>query len=1004
MGAPALQNQWVNGAKQTTPLDVTVAPTAGRSLLVAVSVTGGLATTVALLDSGGAVLVDGGNTSSAYGWITGSAAAGNAVGGGIRFFEDIPAGVVTVRASHSGSAIAVNVSEWSNLRGSYIDVMDVDPVLNSGLGSSSPSVGPTATTIEADDLIFVAVANTGTGTASGLTAGFTALTRAGSSGGGAASNANMIAAYRVPGSTGAFSFGCTMSQSRDFAAAIVAIRSNTDPIQRLYFHDQVVVPSGTWPIASPNRGSIGGGQNLQGSSDLREMTETIGTLEALTVGSPTLTGRIWYRRFISKPLAAQTILAQRIGSEIALLHGTSIFDTPQFLDLYVWRPSTGAVVGNIYQTGGADTADYQFTGRRRFVQHVASTSSRSSALAVQAGDVLIYEVLTVATNTGVRQFAYDGTSRTNASDMASNLILGRSVTFDVGSTVVANLLSNSRTVHSPTVAPGGVSVVSPLLANGRSIFSPSIAQKIIANLIANARSVNNPIVAPGAVIVVAPLIDPAGPIFAPTIAQAGTVVEMQAIDNARSINSLKVTQQVAMALLVDTVNVRTPNVSPGAVVVVVGSLTDVPVISNPTISPGAVAVSMQLIDIAEVAFSPTVSPGGVTIQTPLIADTVSISDPKVLQKIVAQLINNPPSASNPKINQQLTVPLLADTITVHNPTILPGGVQVIAQLITLSNQVYSPTVSISGVTVIAQLISQSASLYDPSVIPGGVTVIAEALANAENIYNPEITAGQFVVAGALADPREVISPSVLAGGVTVVSQLLSNPRSVISPSVVQQVIANFISPQTSVENPSVAQKITAQLIQDSISVNDPKIAQKIVAQLIQNGITLYLPGISTGTVVGVSTLDSGNIEFTPTVSPGGVFVSVEPLDQLIEALDPTISQMQLVDVDSLSQAAGVELPSVLAGALAVQAGSLDNGRAVYGPDIYFDQFVVVGILDNPAALNGPRIFVGVIPTNWGWSTQNAFGVAKQGGFPGAASDFSHSSDVFGTGKKNKRIK
>ncbi|HET7713181.1 MAG TPA: hypothetical protein VFK94_01600, partial [Patescibacteria group bacterium] len=132
----------------------------------------------------------------------------------------------------------------------------------------------------------------------------------------------------------------------------------------------------------------------------------------------------------------------------------------------------------------------------------------------------------------------------------------------------------------------------------------------------------------------------------------------------------------------------------------------------------------------------------------------------------------------------------------------------------------------------------------------------------------------------------------------------------------------------------------------------------------------------------------GNSVFVPNAQSGAVTVAAELLSQLGQAFDPVVEPPdQTVVAQLLSQVVDALSPALAAGSVTVQAGSLDNARAVYGPTIFEDQFVGVELILNNPNLPNPRIFVGVVPTNYQWNLQGGFKKTKPGGFPATQSGF-----------------
>jgi Concanavalin A-like lectin/glucanases superfamily len=131
-------------------------------------------------------------------------------------------------------------------------------------------------------------------------------------------------------------------------------------------------------------------------------------------------------RFVSQPLAAQTIAAQSVVVAFGLSASAtaSDFRTTQFLG--VWRPSTGARVATLYNAGISNAATTSQA-------NVANMGMSTSAFTCQAGDVLVYEIWrnvnvqtmgTSYTNT----IFYDGQTEASVTNVAAFIQFTNNIT------------------------------------------------------------------------------------------------------------------------------------------------------------------------------------------------------------------------------------------------------------------------------------------------------------------------------------------------------------------------------------------------------------------------------------------------------------------------------------------------------------------------------------------------------------------------------------------------
>ncbi|MDR4491373.1 MAG: hypothetical protein R2685_10810 [Candidatus Nitrosocosmicus sp.] len=215
-----------------------------------------------------------------------------------------------------------------------------------------------------------------------------------------------------------------------------------------YFHNTLSSVSGTLP-SSEQAVSI---SSISASADAqtvnRTMNTTIGasqTSKQVTLTSSTSLLNYYFTRFVSEPLAAQTITAQTwtynfATAESALAANAPVSGTNKaiMVTCYVWRPSTGTKVGDIANGTGISSTTYSEPASANSESSQHGTFSGSS-VTVQEGDVLclemIFDVQMGSTGNG-RTFTiyYDGateteSTRTVVSDHASFLSVPINISF-----------------------------------------------------------------------------------------------------------------------------------------------------------------------------------------------------------------------------------------------------------------------------------------------------------------------------------------------------------------------------------------------------------------------------------------------------------------------------------------------------------------------------------------------------------------------------------------------
>src|SRR4249920_3064127 len=133
---------------------------------------------------------------------------------------------------------------------------------------------------------------------------------------------------------------------------------------KLFFHNATSAVSGTLP--STNQSSLTLTLTADAVTVNRSMDTSIGTsMITKTIASNANTSQqnLYYTRFISSPLDAQTISANTWDYNFAAFQdsGTANFPTngtagPVYVNCYLWRPSTGAKISTVLQ--GNSVSDF----------------------------------------------------------------------------------------------------------------------------------------------------------------------------------------------------------------------------------------------------------------------------------------------------------------------------------------------------------------------------------------------------------------------------------------------------------------------------------------------------------------------------------------------------------------------------------------------------------------------------------------------------------------------
>ncbi len=229
---------------------------------------------------------------------------------------------------------------------------------------------------------------------------------------------------------------------------------------RLYFHAANSTVSGTLPSTEQNT-ALAPTLNVDAQNVNRSMNVTIGTSSTHTSltrasAASTATTAYYFTRFVSDPLAAQTIAAGTWTLNFASSESNASANFPTNggtqtipITCYVWRPSTGAKVGDILN--GTSVASFnEVTGPA-----VNNGTFAGSSVVVQAGDVICFE------------FIFNTTQGTTTSRTIGIYFDGNTVntTDDAAVTALAAFLEHPGTItflNTPfDTTPNGITVVHP---------------------------------------------------------------------------------------------------------------------------------------------------------------------------------------------------------------------------------------------------------------------------------------------------------------------------------------------------------------------------------------------------------------------------------------------------------------------------------------------------------------------------------------------------------------
>lgn len=218
---------------------------------------------------------------------------------------------------------------------------------------------------------------------------------------------------------------------------------------KLYFHNAANALSGTFPTGEQSAATPT--HTDSGATTLRTMDGTIGTSQVAVqvTHDNTINTRYrhFYRFFCSTPLSG----AQTVGGGTATVNLADEFDAVninhwagQRVCVYVWRPSTGAIVGTLFD--GITSGGEEPTASNS--EQVTIVTFSTSAISAAGGDVVICEVWSDHFVGGNRVnadtfFYYDGTTENTTenavvSNHASYIELAETLVFEGEGGAAAN--------------------------------------------------------------------------------------------------------------------------------------------------------------------------------------------------------------------------------------------------------------------------------------------------------------------------------------------------------------------------------------------------------------------------------------------------------------------------------------------------------------------------------------------------------------------------------------
>lgn len=259
---------------------------------------------------------------------------------------------------------------------------------------------------------------------------------------------------------------------------------------RLYFHNATNGLSGTFP--SGKQSALTQSYAATGATTLKTMDTTVGVAQASMAGASlaVTTAQNGFYGFFTSPAfsgsqnvggGSQTVTLNIANQENNLFMniGTNLTAC-----IYVWRPSTGAVVGtvcaNLALTGPVEPGG---TNERTNI----GTTTATSTVAASAGDVLICEIWQTHTQTTATSrtgtFYYDGTTTTTTNNTVvtnhASFLDFSSDTMSFGATPVGGTMA--ITLDNVALSAVGQTVVAGTMAiTVADVALSAIGQTVVA--------------------------------------------------------------------------------------------------------------------------------------------------------------------------------------------------------------------------------------------------------------------------------------------------------------------------------------------------------------------------------------------------------------------------------------------------------------------------------------------------------------------------------------------
>lgn len=439
----------------------------------------------------------------------------------------------------------------------------------------------------------------------------------------------------------------------------------------------------------------------------------------------------------------------------------------------------------------------------------------------------------------------------------------------------------------------------------------------------------------------------------------------------------------------------------------------------PTVTVGAVTISPTLYTNSQTFYAPTVSPGAVILSPSLFTNSQSFYAPTVTYTytLTASLHTNNQSFYTPTVtvgavtlspilytNSQtfyapsissgatsLSPTLYTNSQTFYTPTVTPGAVTLSPTLVSNANTLYNPSVSYtvtaslytnsqafyaetvtSVYTLSPTLYSNNQTFYAPTVTVGAVTVSPTLYTNSQTFYSPVVSSGAFVLSTPLVtNTQSFYTATVTVGAVGLTVPLLTNSQSFYTPTLT--VGAVTISPPLLTNTNSFgADILTAQYTLSPVLytntqtfyASDVTSVYTLSPTLYTNSQIFYAESVTSGVTLSPPLLTNTSVFNTDTITVGAVNLVAPLFVNSTTFYTHTITQsapgVQTLSPSLVTNNQAFFTPTVTTGAISVTAPIISSSATIYVPSVSNVKTLSPTLLTNTNSFFTETISVGAV--------------------------------------------